>query len=96
MRKAALSAALLAIAVSACGGKTIRADEAERSVARVVARETGFMPTDIGCPSGVDAKVGGTFDCEFTGPDGRYTATVRILKVEGESVNFSVRSRRSD
>ena len=36
------------------------------------------------CPSGVPAKVGETFQCHFTGPEGPYTAYIRILKVEGE------------
>lgn len=48
------------------------------------------------CPSGVEAKVGQEFDCHFTGPEGKpYTAHMRITKVDGERVDFDVRSRPS-
>ncbi|BBZ69781.1 hypothetical protein [Mycobacterium paraseoulense] len=42
----------------------------------------------------MEAKVGGQFDCPFTGPEGKhYTANMRITKVEGEQVVFDVKSR---
>lgn len=52
------------------------------------------LSSDARCPSGVEAKVGGQFDCPFTGPEGKhYTANMRITKVEGEQVVFDVKSR---
>jgi uncharacterized protein DUF4333 len=82
--------------LTACGESTVEPDGAEQSVVDVVSRKTGFRPTDVSCPSGVEAEVGGTFDCEFTGPEGRpYTAKMRIVKVEGERVVFQVNSRPS-
>lgn len=69
-----------------CGEATLRTDKTEQTVARFVAEHTHFHPTDVRCPSGVPAKVGETFQCHFTGPDGPYTAYVRILEVEGEKV----------
>lgn len=87
-------AALLALpvaAVAGCGTATIRPDGAQRSVTDVVVRDTGFRPTDVRCPSDVEAKVGGTFDCTFTGPEPKpYVAHVRIEKVDGETVRFFV------
>jgi hypothetical protein len=84
---------LAAVLMVGCGGgKTVKADGAERSVSDVVSRKTGFHPTDVSCPSGVDAKAGATFDCHFTGPDGAYVAHVTIEKVEGESATFRIRS----
>ena len=80
--------------LAACGTSTIKAPGAERSVAEVVSRQTGFRPADVSCPSGVEAKVGGTFDCRFTGPEGRpYVAHMRILEVEGERVRFQISSQ---
>ena len=74
----------------------MKPDGAEQSVVDVVSRKTGFHPTDVSCPSGVEAKVGGTFECHFTGPEGRpYTAKMRILEVEDERVLFQVDSRPS-
>jgi len=67
---------------------------AEHSVVDVVSRQTGFHPTDVHCPSGVEAKVGGTFDCGFSGPGGDpYVAHMKILKVDGEQVVFHATTR---
>ena len=87
-----LSAALLA----ACGEDTIKADGAEQSVVDVVSKKTGFRPTDVSCPSGVKAEVGGVFECQFTGPEGKpYTARMKITKVDGERVVVAVMARVS-
>jgi hypothetical protein len=85
---------IVAVVIAGCGGggKTVKADGAEQSVAGVVARKTGFNPTDVSCPSGVDAVAGKSFDCHFTGPEGGYVAHVTIEKVEGESATFRIRS----
>jgi hypothetical protein len=84
-------------ALTACSGKsTVKADGAAQSVVDVVSSQTGFHPTDVKCPSGVEAKVGQEFDCHFTGPEGKpYTAHMRITNVSGERVDFEVKSRPS-
>jgi hypothetical protein len=83
------------IALTACSGKTtVKAAGAARSVVDVVSGQTGFRPTDVSCPSGVEAKIGQEFDCHFTGPEGKpYTPHMRITKVDGEEVDFDVKSR---
>ncbi|MBW0013075.1 DUF4333 domain-containing protein [Mycobacterium sp.] len=83
--------------VTACSSKsTVKPEGAAQSVVDVVSGQTGFRPTDVNCPSGVEAKVGQEFDCHFTGPEGKpYTAHMRITKVDGEQVTFDVRSRPS-
>ena len=86
---------LLAALLPACGKSTLKPDGAERVVVNVVSGQTGFRPTDVRCPSGVEARVGATFDCHFTGPEGPYTAHMRVTKVQGERVEFYVRSRPS-
>ena len=87
--------AALALALPACGKTTIRPDGAERVIVNVVSSQTGFRPTDVRCPSDVEAKVGVTFQCRFTGPEGPYTAYMRVTEVEGERVEFAVRTRPS-
>src|ERR1700734_3739740 len=67
-------------------GQTVKPDGAAKSVFDVVSRQTGFKPNDVHCPSGVKAKVGGQFDCGFTGPEGPYVAHMRITKVAGDDV----------
>jgi Domain of unknown function (DUF4333) len=91
--------AVLAVSagLAACDAKaTVKPDGAAQSVVDVVSGQTGFRPPDVHCPSGVEAKVGQEFDCHFTGPEGKpYTAHMRITKVDGERVDFDVRSRPS-
>ena len=95
MRPTAVLLVSLGALLAACGKSTIKPEGAEQVVVNVVSGQTGFRPTDVRCPSGVEAKVGVTFDCTFTGPEGPYTADMRVTKVDGERVLFSVRSRRA-
>jgi uncharacterized protein YceK len=86
---------LLAVGISGCGA-TIKPDGAAKSVVDVVSKQTKFKPTDVGCPSGVDAKVDVEFDCTFTGPEGKpYTAHMKVTKVDGDDVYFEIQSRPS-
>jgi hypothetical protein len=96
MRRALLIlAAISAVFISGCGFK-INPDGAAKSVVDVVSHQTKFKPTDVTCPSGVDAEVGAEFDCKFTGPKGKeYTAHLRVTKVEGDNVEFYVKSEPS-
>jgi hypothetical protein len=67
---------------------------AAQTVVDVVSENTGFRPTDVTCPSGVEAKVGQQFECQFTGPEGPYTAYLQIKTVEGQYVEYYVTTRR--
>ena len=96
MNRASLPILALIALLAGCGTNTVKPDGAERSVADVVSRKTGFHPTDVSCPSGIEAEVGGTFNCRFTGPAGKpYVARMSIIEVDGERVVFQVRSRPS-
>jgi hypothetical protein len=81
-----------AVNLTGCGA-TVKPDGAARSVYDVVSRQKGFKPQDVHCPSGVKATVGGQFDCGFTGPEGPYVAHMRITKVDGDNVEFDVRTQ---
>jgi hypothetical protein len=85
---------LAGVLLAGCGTSQIIPHGAEQAVATFVARHTGFRPTDVRCPSGINATVGATFDCKFTGPDGLYVAHMRITSVQGERVVFEISSRR--
>jgi len=85
---------VLTLQLSACGS-TIKPDGAAQSVTDMVSSKTGFHPTDVKCPSGIDAKVGGEFDCTFTGPEGPYKAHLKITSVDGEKVGFDIKTSRS-
>jgi hypothetical protein len=91
MHRSVLMAAPLALFASGCT-KTIKAAGAAKVVTNVVFSQTKFRPTDVKCPSGKDAKVGVTFDCHFTGPDGKYVAHMRVRSVKGQRVVFGVQT----
>jgi Domain of unknown function (DUF4333) len=95
MRRALVVAVLLSPAIAACGGSVILAKPTAVTVARFVFEHTGFRPRDVSCPSGVPAKVGGRFQCHFTGPDGNYTADMVIKSVKGTRVEYGINSRRT-
>lgn len=95
MRGFAFLVSSLALLFVGCGDttSTVVPEEAAKTVVRVVDEQTDFRPTDVECPSGVEAEVGGTFDCHFTGPEGPYVAHMKILDVEGERVDFRIVTR---
>ncbi|HKH53487.1 MAG TPA: DUF4333 domain-containing protein [Mycobacterium sp.] len=84
--------ASLAMVLAGCGS-TIKPDGAAASVVDLVSKQTGFKPNDVKCPSGVDAEVGKEFECHFTGPEDKdYTAHMKITKVEGDDVQFYIKT----
>jgi hypothetical protein len=85
----------LAVLLAACGKSTVRPHATEQTVADFVFKQTGFRATDVRCPSGIPAKVGSTFDCHFTGPEGPYTAHVRITSVHGQRATEDIVTRPS-
>jgi Domain of unknown function (DUF4333) len=91
---AALLVGAVALQLAGCS-KTIKPDGAAKSVTDLVSEQTGFKPTDVSCPSGVEAKVGVEFECHFTGPEGPYTAHMKVTKVSGEDVVFDIKTQRS-
>jgi hypothetical protein len=85
----------LAVLIGGCGS-TIRPEGAAKSVTNLVKEQTGFMPTDVKCPDGVEAEEGIKFECTFTGPEGKeYTADLRVTKVEGDDVQFYIETEPS-
>jgi Domain of unknown function (DUF4333) len=87
--------ASLALVLAGCGS-TIKPEGAAASVVDLVSKQTSFKPNDVKCPSGVDAKVGTEFECHFTGPEGKdYTAHMKVTKVEGDDVQFYIKTEPS-
>jgi hypothetical protein len=74
---------------------TLGAQGAARTVARLVREQTGFRAKDVTCPSGVEQRVGASFQCHFTGPEGAYTAFVQIARIAGPRVDFNITTRPS-
>jgi Domain of unknown function (DUF4333) len=85
----------LALLAAGCSS-TIKPEGAAQSVIDLVNKQTRFKPTDVKCPDGIEAKVGATFKCTFTGPEGNeYTADMRITKVDGDDVQFYINTHPS-
>ena len=93
LRQAACAAAV-ACGLAACGTSTIIQPATEHTVAQFVFKETGFRPKDVVCPAGIAAQTGTSFTCHFTGPDGPYVATLRIMSVQGTRVYYAIATRR--
>ncbi|RAV15647.1 DUF4333 domain-containing protein [Mycolicibacterium sp. GF69] len=93
----ALPVVLVSLGVLIVGcASTITPEGAAQSVVDLVSEQTGFKPTDVKCPEGVEAKEGAKFECKFTGPEGaEYTADMRVTKVEGEDVEFYIETAPS-
>jgi hypothetical protein len=73
---------------------TVIPEGAAQTVVDVVSTNTGFTPTDVTCPSGVEAKVGQQFECRFTGPEGPYTAYLEVTTVDGQYLEYAITTRR--
>jgi hypothetical protein len=95
--RTALVVLMAALAMVSAGcGSTIKPEGAAGSVTDLVSKQTGFKPTDVKCPSGVDAQVGKQFECHFTGPGGKaYTAHMKVTKVDGDNVEFYIKTAPS-
>jgi hypothetical protein len=83
VRRTTFAIVCLAVPLASCGQGVLKQHASERLVANFVFQNTGFRPTDVHCPSGIPAKVDATFACHFTGPEGPYTAKVRVTSVHG-------------
>jgi Domain of unknown function (DUF4333) len=82
--------------LSACGGHhAIDPAATAKYVGEVVFRQTGFRPVDVRCPPGIPATAGGRFNCHFTGPEGPYTAYLRIVKLRGHRAAFRLETQPS-
>jgi hypothetical protein len=97
---AAVMVGLVALQLAGCGAQgvapgTLKPEVAAKSVENLVSKQTGFDPTDVKCPSGVKAKVGQEFDCHYTGPDGHYTAHLKVTKIQGDDVLFDITTKRT-
>ncbi|AEV75058.1 hypothetical protein MycrhN_4569 [Mycolicibacterium rhodesiae NBB3] len=91
-----LSVASLALhaGIAQAQAPTVIPEAAAQTIVDVVSESTGFVPTDVECPSGVDAVVGQQFECAVTGPEGPYTAYMQISKVDGTYVEYQITTRR--
>jgi hypothetical protein len=70
-------------AVLLFGTKTLDTAEAERQIARITEEQAGVAPTDVSCPSDIEAESGATFACSASLDDQPITFTVTQTDDEG-------------
>lgn len=94
---AAVLLGLAALSPAACSSTTtVKADDAAKQVVKLVSDQNKFTPTDVKCPSDVEATKGGQFDCHFTGPRNvPYVAHMKIVKVDGERITCDINVEKS-
>jgi hypothetical protein len=93
MRWAIAGLVALAAVLSGCGTLEVIPSGAERVIHQLELSRAHVSVTNVSCPSGIDAKVGLTFYCHFLAPGGaKYTARMRIVKVQGTSVGYEIAS----
>lgn len=88
-----------ALQLTGCGNKAplqIVPASAVDVINREVAARSGFTPTEVNCPSGIEAKVGSQFACTFSGPSGKYTIKMTVTKVDGNSINYDMSWRLTE
>ncbi len=91
MRRAIAGLLALAAVLSGCGTLEVVSSGTERVIHGFELTHRRVSVTDVSCPSGVHAKVGVTFSCHFLAPGGvKYTARMRIVKVQGTSVGYRI------
>jgi hypothetical protein len=94
MHRGLIALVALPLLLAGCGQSVILPKPTEQVVTKFVAQRTGFRPHDVSCPSGVPAKAGKTFQCHFTGPDGKYIVYMKVIRVNGTRVDYQIRSER--
>jgi Domain of unknown function (DUF4333) len=82
---AASAVALIALALSACGGTVIDEDKAEDAVKADVEQALDVKVESVDCPSDVDVEAGTSFDCTVEAANGlKATATLKILNEDAD------------
>jgi uncharacterized protein DUF4333 len=79
----ALAAVAAAFALSACGTRMLNTDKLEAKIKEGIEQQAGVRVKSVDCPSNVELKAGGTFNCTAvtTGGD---RATVRVVQQDDQ------------
>ena len=89
MMTAVVTALVVGLVAGCAEEKKIKTEDIPPFLVEKVSEQTRFTPTDITCPDDIDAKVGVTFDCHFTGPKGvPYVAHLKIVKVVDDVASY--------
>ena len=79
----------LAAGLAACGGSTVDQSSEVKLVHKDLALYKLPQPKSVDCPSDVDAKVGTTFVCQATLPNGQEVVLPsRVNSVDGDRANL--------
>ena len=88
MKKLAMLAAVLALALAGCGGTELDVAKTEDSMKAELERSTGIEATSMDCPSGVEVKAGEKFECTLTEKGGKEIPVK--LEITDEDANLKL------
>jgi hypothetical protein len=94
-RALVVPAALAALALAACGSKTLDSSAAEKAISQNIAKQIGDKPRAVACPGSIAAKKGGTFTCRVTRSDGRIVLVKAVQQDDKGDFVFSPTSRQA-
>lgn len=83
MRARTLLVLPVALAVGACGSKTVNTEKGEKFITTQVEKQVGAKVKAVKCPEDVKAKKGGAFTCTVTGSDGT-TGQAKVIQKDDE------------
>jgi len=79
-----------ALALSACGGKTLNTDKLEPKIKQGIEQQAGVKVKSVDCPNDVEIKAGGRFNCIATTTAGD-RAAVRVVQQDDKgNVRYQV------
>ncbi|MDQ6746370.1 MAG: DUF4333 domain-containing protein [Actinomycetota bacterium] len=83
------------VVLAGCGTKTINQQSEVKLVGLGLAKANLGAPTSVDCPSGVQAKVGKTFDCHAVLANGKKaTFTLKVDGIEGNNGHMTIVAAR--
>jgi predicted small lipoprotein YifL len=82
--RAAAAALATALALAACGEKTLNTGDAEKKIADAVEEQQGTRPERVECPDDMKAEKDESYDCKvFPASGGSVTARITMLDDAG-------------
>ena len=89
------SAVLAALALTACGDKTLDTSAAEKAISDNIAKQIGDKPRSVLCPDSNAAQKGGTFTCRVTRSDGKVVVVKAVQQDDKGDFVFSPTSQQA-
>jgi len=88
-------AIVAAIALAACGEKTLDTGAVQKAISENIAKQIGDKPRRVVCPDSIAAKKGKTFTCRVTRSDGKVVVVKAVQQDDKGDFVFSPTSQQA-